>query len=323
MKKDWYTFEKECKTKLPEGYTLLGWHGDWHGCLTKILIKCPLGHKRDNLTIARLKREGVTCKVCSQSARRIRNKENSSKKYSTHIDDFFAAGVFPEGTIFGRGSISTEWFYYCPTCANDPYSKIGKLPAVFRGAASSFKKGYLSCRCSSCHHWTEDELEFMLRRECRERKYRFVRFDGKISRMGKFSYLCKEHGLHTAIIHNFINGRGCPHCGTMGQNQKECYIHAIFDQGCIIGLKFGIATDSSKRLNVQNKNNLFQMQSIGVYSFSSTKNCRAAERACKLELDCGLFTKREICDGFTETTSTINYDKIVEIYERFGGKKVE
>lgn len=32
-------------------------------------------------------------------------------------------------------------------------------------------------------------------------------------------------------------------------------------------------------------------------------------------------TRTELKDGWTETTSTANYDKIVEIYERFGGTK--
>ena len=47
------------------------------------------------------------------------------------------------------------------------------------------------------------------------------------------------------------------------------------------------------------------------------------QRGCRRELDCGVLSKEEFPDGYTETTWVYNLDKIVEIYERNGGVKID
>lgn len=89
-----------------------------------------------------------------------------------------------------------------------------------------------------------------------------------------------------------------------------------------VALKFGIANDSVFRLKGQNSRNLFQMQQIAAYELTSVESCKAAERACLVELDCGILSSRELKDGYTETTSIQNLEEIIGIYERFGGVKV-
>lgn len=52
-------------------------------------------------------------------------------------------------------------------------------------------------------------------------------------------------------------------------------------------------------------------------------NLEQAERECKEQLECGVVLKRDMPDGWTETTYVYNLEKIVEIYERNGGVKVD
>lgn len=85
-------------------------------------------------------------------------------------------------------------------------------------------------------------------------------------------------------------------------------------------MKFGIANDSEKRLQAQNSRNAFQMVRIANFVFESVETCRAAEKACKTQLECLVINKFQMVDGYTETTGLENYQKIVEIYESFGGE---
>lgn len=97
----------------------------------------------------------------------------------------------------------------------------------------------------------------------------------------------------------------------------------VKDENLPVALKVGIARDSSARLRRQNSMNLFQMAQIAVYKFPTVENCKAAERACLSELTCGVLSARELQDGWTETVALTDYDKVVSIYERFGGVRVD
>lgn len=47
--------------------------------------------------------------------------------------------------------------------------------------------------------------------------------------------------------------------------------------------------------------------------------CKKAERECKKELETGVVLKRDMPDGWTETTWSYNIGKVVDIYKRNGG----
>lgn len=47
------------------------------------------------------------------------------------------------------------------------------------------------------------------------------------------------------------------------------------------------------------------------------------KKQCKDMLKCKLFSKSEVSDGYTETTSLENIEKIVQIYESNGGIRCE
>jgi hypothetical protein len=49
------------------------------------------------------------------------------------------------------------------------------------------------------------------------------------------------------------------------------------------------------------------------------EQCKKAERECKKELETGVVLKRDMPDGYSETTWAYNIGKVKDIYERNGG----
>ena len=85
----------------------------------------------------------------------------------------------------------------------------------------------------------------------------------------------------------------------------------------------GIANKSEVRLLNQNSCCIYEVENFGVWEFETKKSCLAAERECKQTLECGVLTKEEMPDGFTESTWAFNLDKIISIYEKHGGKRIK
>ena len=86
-----------------------------------------------------------------------------------------------------------------------------------------------------------------------------------------------------------------------------------------VAIKFGVAKDSVKRTKQQNLKSSYEVSNHQTYEFPTVQQCKKAERECKMELERGVVLKRDMPDGYTETTWVYNLDKIIEIYERNGG----
>ena len=134
----------------------------------------------------------------------------------------------------------------------------------------------------------------------------------------------------------------CPECGEVGESisgnlqkgsrpcacspmrQQECYINwVVDDDNNAVAVKFGIANNSKRRMKAQNSGSVYEVIQYVVYSFPNVSSCKKAEKDCKQELECGVVLKRDMKDGWTETTWLYNLDKIIEIYERNGGIEIE
>lgn len=129
---------------------------------------------------------------------------------------------------------------------------------------------------------------------------------------------CGEQGESTSA--NLQKGKRSCACSPM--RQKECYINLILDEATCIAVKFGIARDSAVRALSQNKKSVFDIKSYAVYQFVDVNSCKSAERECKELLSCGVVLKRDMPDGYTETTHAYNLDKIKQIYKKHGGIEV-
>ena len=59
-----------------------------------------------------------------------------------------------------------------------------------------------------------------------------------------------------------------------------------------------------------------------VWEFPNVDSCKNAEKEVKKSLYCGIFTKAEIPDGWTETTSIKSIEQIIQIYKKYNGTYV-
>ena len=135
------------------------------------------------------------------------------------------------------------------------------------------------------------------------------------------SIRCKHHGYFEQLPANHLKGSGCPLCA--GHLQNQAYIHLVKDLDTVCALKLGIARDWLKRMLHQNKRNTFQVENVGVWQFNSVMRCKAAERECKQTLKTGVLNERELKDGWTETVSVLDLEKVIAIYEKHGGKRIK
>lgn len=330
---DWEIYKAECELIAKEEITILGFVEPWQGARTKLICHCEKHGKWETTSISSFKR-GYSCPKCKNEKASVRGKTQLTgnqyglKEDSFHTKEFMKTGSFhPEAQFFrseklDSGGRKSYWNYTCPVCSNDEYVKAGVCSGVFEGITGDLKSGKQPCRCSKWYRYTKEQWEYRLKKECKEKGYEFFGWNSeKFGNSAKFIYLCPLHGEQSIIPNSFLNGHGCPQCA--GRNQQECYINIVYDQITPIALKFGIANNSEVRLRQQNKKNLFRMKQVQVYHFNSVDKCKASEQACLRELECGILTARELKDGWTETTSIQNLDKIIEIYERFGGVRVK
>lgn len=112
-------------------------------------------------------------------------------------------------------------------------------------------------------------------------------------------------------------------CSCSKHKQVYAYVYQVMDEGLPIAIKFGISVNYETRLKEQLRNNFFEIKRLGIWKFEFSQSCRLAERVCKNTLECGVLSKNDLPDGYTETTYLHNLDKIIEIYEEYGGIRIE
>ena len=123
--------------------------------------------------------------------------------------------------------------------------------------------------------------------------------------------------VNSSFVANLQKGHiPCP-CST--SRQKEAYINIVYDQEIPLAVKFGIAVNSQKRVNIQNSKTSLSLINYAVFTFSTSDDCKRAEQECKQTLECCVLSKSDIPDGYTETTWLRNLDKIKQIYKKYGG----
>lgn len=306
--KTWDDHKAECEAIAKGGIKILGFVGEWKGSLTKLRCSCSLHGEWSTTTITNFK-AGKSCPECGKG---------TLKEDSYHIENFISTGKFTKGTEFRRIS-SVIWEYTCPVCSKDEYVKAGVCSGVFRSTHKGLAVGKLRCRCSSSFRYTRAQWEYRISVSCRERGYEFLGFieEGDLKSRSVFEYSCPLHGVQKSTPSLFLRGYACPLCA--GHSQREGYINAVVDGTTPAAIKFGVSVKSDKRIRKQNQRNTLQMRCLHVYDFETVDNCKGAEKACLSEMECGILSKRELQDGWSETTSIANLEKIMGIYERFGG----
>lgn len=312
-----------------QGYTFVGWGGGFRGNPTKCKLACPEHGEWESTTLVSALL-GAGCPICgNERVRSARLKEDSF-----HIKNFMTAGKFSKGTKFWRSERQDRsgrtpyWNYTCPKCSQDKYVKAGLCDGVFEGHVTALSKGGLCCRCSPVYLWNQKQREYQISQEVSQRTNPRLSFIGWVSPDGytnnesKIILLCAEHGECQISVASLINKhQGCPRCA--GKNQKKAYIHMVMDGDSFVALKFGIANNPKQRLSEQNRRNIFQCDVLGVWEFPEVGYCKNAELECKQTLKTGVLSAREMKDGWTETVSVLDLEKIIAIYEKHGGKRIK
>lgn len=148
----------------------------------------------------------------------------------------------------------------------------------------------------------------------------------KLTTKGKQFYWDVYCPVCDTISHGYVSNlsKGKRPCSCSKHNQKQAYINIIEDgnTGLPIAIKFGIATNVKFRLTTLNYFTHFNVRQHSVFRFETSAECKNAERECMQVLECGILSRHEIKQGWTETTWVYNLDKIIEIYERNGGIRV-
>lgn len=116
--------------------------------------------------------------------------------------------------------------------------------------------------------------------------------------------------------------RGSIACQCSIFRQKECYVNALKDGETIVAIKFGIAVNTKGRIKQQKSSTSFKIENLASFRFASCFACRRAEKVVKLSFDCGVVLQRDMPDGYTETTSVKNYERICEMFVELGGVRV-
>lgn len=245
------------------------------------------------------------CKKCVGGSSRLSENEITSR--------IMESGAFPEGSKFRwsslPGSGSDKVIFSCPICKSDP--NLGKW-YEFEAHVGNFVKGQLPCRCGKRHVWGEEELKAALVSKVSELGLSVKDITG--CRMSdKCTMVCSVHGEFSRGIRNSLHtDYGCPSCANL--NHDIFYIHGVYDQDLLVGLKYGLTKRNAKtsRLYLQNKKSIFDIRPLIMFSFDSPQDARDLETKLKTSLP-RQFTKEEVSDGYTETCSASNLDLIISM----------
>jgi len=126
---------------------------------------------------------------------------------------------------------------------------------------------------------------------------------------------------YTSNYKTLIQGyRGCE-CNSF--RQKQLYLHILYSEETPVGLKFGIANDWNIRLKGLNKRNTLRLENYAVWEFTTTFDCRRSEQALKDNFPCGVISKQEMPDGYTETASLSDFLPIVQMLDSLTERNIQ
>lgn len=262
---------------------------------------------------------GKGCRKCgSKSSAIIRRKGDDE-----HISNFVSTGIFDlkrTNILDGEGRYRI-WEYKCSLCSHDEYVTNGLCSGIFTSFNSDLVKGKKGCRCADNYRWTSVQREFQISKLLNANfpHIHFVGWVGKYENVNSdVILLCDIHGEYVQKVNYLINNHcACPMC--KGKVQTECYINMIVDT-VPIALKYGISKFYETRLESQSRKSIFDVENVGVWDFDTPYLCKMAENECKRMFN-SVLSDRELPDGYTETAEIRHIDKIIDIYESWGGVK--
>lgn len=296
--------ERKCEEK---GYHLNGYVGRYKGKSNTYLdLTCTCGHAWNTTSITKLVDSDRGCPNCAGNipwdlARFLK------EAYRVHGDLYDYENIKKVknskeklGVVCRRhGEFPTDAHHHIsraqgcphPECA---YAKISEVKA------SSIEE--FVAKAKLVHGDTYD--------------YTDTEYHRSFTKLTIYCKSCEEYFPQSPTDH--LSGCGCPYCA--GKNQKQSYIFTIGEYKS--AFKFGIANIYLTRFNKQSSKSPLDVEVFGVWEYDSTEQCKNAERYVINNYNCGYLTKSEYPDGYSETLNTNYMDKVVKVYEDFGGRRI-
>lgn len=223
--------------------------------------------------------------------------------------------VRPGTEIVGREG--KDMFYRCEICSSDMYSKAGLCDGIFRIKPYRYEDGQKSCRCSATNALPEPLAKYYLKTTLESAGFSFIclvpPYD--FSRT-KIILDCPHHGAQRGSLGRVRKGIYCQECSRM--NQRIFYVNVVSDNQPV-AIKFGVTNNYSRRLKNQQRTCKFDITKLAVFDFKSAIACRDFETHLKNIFKCGIVSKTDMPDGWTETTQVGNTNKILKMAKEFGG----
>lgn len=214
-----------------------------------------------------------------------------------------------------KGS-SKKYNVHCSVCAQDP--ELFR-DGIFQSGMSNFLKGAACCGCNPQRRWTDYEYGVLVSRVFKGFPFSLKSLIRRPRKSVRGVFNCELHGDWESPLNNIINrGSVCPACSVGMQN--HAYVNIVQGTSAV---KFGISLEPGRRLVKSSRYSPHEVTPLWVFKFPSVGECKAAERECKVTLQCSVLSKMDLPDGYTETTWDYNLDKIKEIYKKHGGVEME
>lgn len=124
----------------------------------------------------------------------------------------------------------------------------------------------------------------------------------------------------TSLMGSYNIERGQKYCECQNK-AKYTYMHPIYLDGSVIGVKYGISVNPKERFRALKRHCSFVLEFGKVWEFEDYRDCRKAENLCKMEIP-QLLSQEEMTDGWTETASALYIEKIENIFSKLGGSRV-
>lgn len=299
-------------------YLLKGFVGGYKDSSSQVIFECEKHGQWSRRTVASVCSSGTGCRACAAIERGNNLKLDETSLVKEVKGKVEAKGYIFHGLFGEYKSLTTRLILECPAHGVWDTTTIHKMKY-------ESSRGCPDCgaeRTRTSRIVPEPERLKQVEQICSSLGYKFNGWVGNFKNIfTKLKLECPEHGeWRTTDIRGFTeNGVGCPSC--RNKTADMSYIHLVKDGEIPVALKFGISVRPQERLLEQKRKTCFSMESLGVWLFPSREECWLAERECLTTLTCAILSKEEMPDGFRETTSVINLNSIISIFEKNGGIK--
>lgn len=265
---------------------------------TKVLITCPVHGDYDQRPTNHL--QGRGCRKCG-NVERYTPQSFIEKAKTVHGDRF----------IYDRTIYKAAHSFVTITCRT--HGDFEQRPASHLQG-----KGCAKCRDDQYRLTITEFIDKS--NEIHNHKYEYdsvVYVDG----ITHVDIRCKIHGIFQQLPRTHLTGHGCPKCSTFGFDKKTkgfFYIQKLSVDGIIIGYKYGISKNISKRMHIQSLKSTCDHDIVFEYCDSGDTIFDLERFVVDKLKKYDTISKEIVPDGYTETIlGKDGLSIITEVIEEF------